>query len=65
MKSAPPTRYKAPMDSLRKTALAAGVLYVITFISMPSFWLYASVKELGYIAGPGPDTRAISAASSR
>ena len=47
------------MDSLRKTALAAGVLYLITFVSVPSFWLYSPVKELNYIVGPGPDTRAI------
>ncbi len=59
MAHTPETRSKAPMDSLRKTALVAGVLYVITFVSMPSFWLYGPVKELGYIAGPGPDTRAI------
>jgi hypothetical protein len=52
-------RAKAPMTSLRKTALAAGVLYLITFISIPTVWLYGPVKELNYIFGSGPDTRAI------
>jgi hypothetical protein len=47
------------MDSLRKTALAAGLFYLITFISIPNLYFYGPVKELGYIFGPGPDTRVI------
>ncbi|MCW2803454.1 MAG: hypothetical protein JWN06_1671 [Propionibacteriaceae bacterium] len=40
-----PTR-RAPMDSLRKTALVAGVLYLITFVSIPTLWLWqASVPR--------------------
>jgi hypothetical protein len=54
-----PARSKAPMDSLRKTALVAGLFYIITFVSIPTLWLYGPVKKLGYIFGPGPDTRAI------
>ncbi|MBT2514577.1 DUF4386 domain-containing protein [Arthrobacter sp. ISL-30] len=48
---------RIPMDSLRKTALAAGVLYLITFISIPTLALYGPVRtDPNYIAGPGPDT---------
>ncbi len=51
-----PTR-RVPMDSLRKTALVAGVLYLITFISIPTLFLYGPVlSDPNYIAGPGPDT---------
>jgi hypothetical protein len=47
---------RAPMDSLRKTAFWAGVLYLLTFVSIPTLILYGPVKEAGYIAGAGPDT---------
>jgi hypothetical protein len=36
---------KVPMDSLRKTALVAGVFYLITFISIPTLALYGPVKN--------------------
>jgi hypothetical protein len=48
---------RVPMDSLRKTSLAAGILYLITFISIPTLALYAQVKGVNYIVGSGPDTR--------
>jgi hypothetical protein len=61
-----PTRAKTtaakgvPMDSLRKTALVAGLLYVITFISIPTLVLYGPVlSDPNYIVGPGPDTPVI------
>ena len=47
---------RVPMDSLRKTALVAGVLYLITFVSIPTLALYAAVHDPNYIVGPGPDT---------
>jgi hypothetical protein len=47
---------RVPMDSLRKTALAAGVLYLVTFVSIPSLALYGPVLAPNYIVGPGPDT---------
>ena len=56
---AAPTTRRAPMDSLRKTAFWAGVLYLITFVSIPTLILYGPVKEAGYIAGAGPDTGAL------
>ena len=47
------------MDSLRKTALVAGVLYLLTFVSIPTLALYSSVRGANYIVGAGPDTPAI------
>ena len=45
------------MSSTRKSALAAGVLYLLTFVSMPIAFLYTSVlTNPNYIVGPGPDT---------
>ncbi|WP_240645710.1 DUF4386 domain-containing protein [Georgenia sp. SYP-B2076] len=54
-----PTRQRAPMSSLRKTALLAGALYVLTFVSIPTLALYGAVKGPSYITGPGPDTAAL------
>ena len=51
---------RVPMDSLRKTALIAGVIYLITFISIPTIALYGPVRnDPNYIVGPGPDTPVI------
>jgi hypothetical protein len=50
---------RVPMDSPRKTALVAGVMYVLTFVSIPTLALYASVRDPNYIVGPGPDTPVI------
>jgi hypothetical protein len=36
---------RIPMDSTRKTALVAGVFYLITFISIPTLVLYRPVKD--------------------
>ena len=36
---------RIPMTSLRKTALVAGVFYLITFISIPTLALYGPVKN--------------------
>jgi hypothetical protein len=35
----------AGMTSLRKTALVAGIFYLITFISIPTLALYGPVKN--------------------
>jgi hypothetical protein len=43
----------------RKTSLAAGVLYLLTFVSIPTLALYGPVKAANYILGAGPDTGAI------
>ena len=47
------------MSPLRKTALVAGVLYLLTFVSIPTLFLYGAVKGAKYIVGPGPDTAVI------
>src|SRR5947209_10637360 len=47
------------MSPRRKTALVAGVLYLLTFVSIPTLFLYSSVKSANYIIGAGPDTAAI------
>ncbi|WP_239083959.1 hypothetical protein [Asanoa ishikariensis] len=44
------------MTSLRRTALAAGVLYLLTFVSIPILFLYGPVKEANFVLGPGSDT---------
>jgi hypothetical protein len=44
------------MNSPRKHALVAGVLYIISFVSIPTLSLYTAVHEPNFIVGPGPDT---------
>ncbi len=46
----------APMSSLRKTSLVAGLLYLLTFVSIPTLALYRSIHEPNYITGVGTDT---------
>ena len=50
---------RVPMDSLRKTALVAGVLYLLTFVSIPTLFLYVPMHDPKYIVGPSPDTGVI------
>ena len=40
-----PATKQAGMTSLRKTALVAGIFYLITFISIPTLALYGPVKN--------------------
>jgi len=47
------------MASLRKTALTVGVLYLLTFVSIPTLALYGPIHDPNYIAGPGPDSPAV------
>ena len=46
-------------ESIRKIALAAGMLYLLTFVSIPTLVLYGPVKGANYVLGAGPDTAAI------
>jgi len=55
MKSRPKELVK--VDSTRRISLTAGVLYLITFISIPTLFLYNSVRGANYILGGGPDTK--------
>lgn len=58
------TTYKSPsvsriqsMSSSRKHSLAAGIFYVVTFISMPTLVLYdAAKKDTGFILGSSSGT---------
>ncbi|MDT7796761.1 MAG: hypothetical protein QOI78_194 [Actinomycetota bacterium] len=47
------------MDSPRKTALVAGLLYLLTFVSIPTPALYGPVRDRNHVTGPGPDTAVI------
>src|SRR5580704_6255777 len=44
-KPVPTGSQRVPMTSLRKTALVAGIFYLITFISIPTLALYGPVKN--------------------
>ena len=52
---------RVPMDSLRKTALVGGGLYLVTFISsIPAWFLLAPVLDNpDYIIGSGSDTQVL------
>jgi Domain of unknown function (DUF4386) len=43
----------------RTRSLTAGIFYLLTFVSIPTLFLYNPVKSADYIVGTGPDTRAI------
>ena len=48
------------MSSSRRISLAAGILYLLTFVSMPIGFLYMSVlNDPNYIVDSGPDTPVI------
>jgi hypothetical protein len=47
------------MASHRKISLAAGLFYLLTFVSIPTLSLYTQVKSANYILGAGPDTSAV------
>ncbi len=53
-----PTQRTA-MTSFRKTSLLAGILYLLTFVSIPTLVLYGPVHEPNYITGTGADTNVI------
>lgn len=50
------TGSRPPMTSARKTSLTAGILYLVTFISIPTLALYQAVRKPDFILGPGPDS---------
>jgi hypothetical protein len=47
------------MNSMRKYSLAAGIFYLLTFVSIPTLGLYRSVRGPGFVVGAGPDTPVI------
>src|SRR5512142_39475 len=52
-------KVRKSMPASRKIALAGGLFYLLTFVSIPQFALYAAVRAPNYIVGPGPDTGVI------
>lgn len=40
----------------RKISMTAGVLYLLTFVSIPTLALYGPIHEPNFILGSGPDT---------
>ena len=60
---ATPTR--ASSDPLRRTSRAAGILYLLTFVSIPTLALYNPVREnADFVLGAGSDTGVLVAALS-
>ena len=51
----PPAK-RIPMSPTRKTALVAGIFYLITFISIPTLALYGPVKDHNWILSSGSHT---------
>ena len=49
-----PAIKRVPMDSLRKTALVAGMLYLLTFVSIPTLALYGPVQRSELHRRPRP-----------
>ncbi len=47
------------MAPLRKTSLTAGTLYLLTFISIPTFSLYGPIHQSDFILGTDSDTNVI------
>ncbi len=47
------------MTSDRKISLTAGLLYLLTFVSIPTLTLYTQAKTANYILSSGSDTSAI------
>lgn len=52
-------------DSLRRTSLTAGILYLITFVSIPTLALYQPVRDhADFVLGAGSDTGVLVSAFS-
>jgi hypothetical protein len=61
----PPAKARPARDPLRRTSLTAGVLYLVTFVSMPTLALYQGVHDQeGFVLGAGSDTGVLWAALS-
>jgi hypothetical protein len=60
-----PAATRPPMDQMRRTSLAAGILYLITFVSIPTLFLYNPVREnADFVLGAGSDTSVLWGAAS-
>jgi len=47
---------RTPMRASRKQSLAAGIFYLLTFVSIPTLVLYGNAHKAGFITGSGPDS---------
>jgi hypothetical protein len=61
-----PAATRPAMDPMRRRSLAAGILYLITFVSIPTLALYKPVKDQvgDFVLGAGSDTGVMWAALS-
>jgi hypothetical protein len=58
-----PAEARPAPDSMRRTSLAAGILYLISFVSIPSLLLYNPVRDnADFVLGAGSDTGVLLAA---
>jgi hypothetical protein len=55
----------APIDPMRRTSLAAGILYLLTFVSIPTLALYQDARGApDFVLGAGSDSGVLLAAFS-
>ena len=60
-----PRASRASPDPMRRTSRAAGVLYLLTFVSIPTLALYGPVRDnADFVLGAGSDTGVLVAALS-
>ena len=59
-----PAEARPAPDSMRRTSLAAGILYLLTFVSIPTLFLYNPVRDADFVLGAGSDTGVLWAAFS-
>jgi hypothetical protein len=59
MSSTHPVPAPGAPNLMRGTSLAAGTLYLLTMVSIPTLALYAPVHEPDYVLGTGPETGVI------
>ncbi|MCV2490971.1 DUF4386 domain-containing protein [Geodermatophilus sp. YIM 151500] len=64
--TAPPAAATRPAtDPLRRTSRAAGILYLLTFVSIPTLALYQDARrDAGFVLGAGSDSGVLLAAFS-
>jgi len=52
-----PAATRPPTETMRRTARVAGILYLITFVSIPTLQLYGPVRDdAAFVLGAGSDT---------
>src|SRR3984893_7762901 len=53
------TTSQRKMSTQRKTAFAAGALYLLSFVSIPTLFLYNPLRDSNYVLGHGSHNRII------